>query len=204
MKILTVKPESFGANTYLLLSGNEAMAVDPCVSVSALTDAAEKEGATLVGILLTHGHFDHIMSLDTLRDATGVDAHIHNDDAEMLSDGRKNAFYTFFGKDRTYRPAEKLLADGDIIPLGDEKITVIHTPGHTRGSVCYLCDDILVTGDTLFAQSYGRCDLWGGDIEQMRTSLRSLRSLPRDTRIYPGHGEGATLCNALDTVAYLI
>lgn len=204
MKIITVRPESFGANTYLLLSGNKALAVDPCVSVSAIKDAAEKEGATIVGILLTHGHFDHIMSLDTLRDTTGVDAYVHTNDAEMLSDGKKNAFYTFFGRDRVYRPAEKLLADQDIIPLGDENITVIHTPGHTRGSVCYHSGDILVTGDTLFAQSYGRCDLWGGDIEQMRSSLRILRSLPRDTMIYPGHGEKSKLCDALDTVAYLI
>ena len=204
MKIFTVKPASFGSNTYLLISGNEALAVDPSVSVYALTAAAEENRATLTGILLTHGHFDHVTSLDTLRDAMEIDAYIHEKDAEMLTDGRKNAFYTFFGRERSWRPAEKLMRDGDTIPLGDEALTVIHTPGHTGGSVCFLCGDILVTGDTLFSEAYGRCDLWSGDIELMRQSLRRLRELPRNITIYPGHGPAARLCDALDTVAYLI
>ena len=204
MRIVTVKPDSFGANTYLLISGNEALVVDPSVSVSSIQRSALQEGAEISGILLTHGHFDHIISLDTLRDATGVDAYIHERDAEMLSDGEKNAFYTFFGRDRSYRPAERLLTDRSVIRLGDEEIRVIHTPGHTPGSLCYLCGDHLITGDTLFAQSYGRCDLWGGDIQLMRSSLERLSHLPKSTIIYPGHGESARLCDALDTVAYLI
>ncbi len=204
MKILTVCAESFGANTYLLVSGNEALAVDPTVSVSAILEAARAEDAYLTGILITHGHFDHVFSLDTLRDAAGVDAYIHTDDAIMLTDGKKNAFFDFFGRERTYRPAERLLSDGDRISLGNEELTVIHTPGHTQGSVCYMCGDILVTGDTLFAESFGRCDLWGGSIEQMRDSLRRLRSLPRELTIYPGHGAPSKLWAALDNVAYLL
>lgn len=204
MKIITVKPASFGSNTYLLISGGEALVVDPSVSVSALTAAAEENGAILKGILLTHGHFDHVTSLDTLREATGITAYIHENDAEMLTDGRKNAFYTFFGRERSWRPAERLLRDGDTVSVGDEVLTVIHTPGHTGGSACFMCGDILVTGDTLFSESYGRCDLWSGDIELMRSSLRRLSTLPRDTVIYPGHGQSARLCDALDTVAYLI
>lgn len=204
MKIVTVCAESFGANTYLLVSGNEALAVDPTVSVSAILEAARAEDAYLTGILLTHGHFDHVFSLDTLRDSTGVDAYIHEDDAIMLTDGKKNAFFEFFGRERTYRPAERLLRDGDKISLGNEELTVIHTPGHTQGSVCYLCGDVLVTGDTLFAESFGRCDLWGGSIEQMRDSLRRLRSLPRELTIYPGHGAPSRLWAALDNVAYLL
>lgn len=204
MRILTVKPDSFGSNTYLLISGNDAFAVDPSVSASALTSAAEREGVRLTGILITHGHFDHVTSLDTLRDATGIEAYIHENDASMLTDGRKNAFYTFFGRERTWRSAERIFRDGDEITLGDEKLTVIHTPGHTEGSVCFLCGDILVTGDTLFAESYGRCDLPGGDVGLMRSSLRRLSTLPRNITIYPGHGQSAPLHDALDTVAYLI
>ena len=204
MKIVSVCAESFGSNTYLLVSGNEAMVVDPSVSVSAIMNAAASENATITGILLTHGHFDHIISIDTLRNATSVPALIHEEDAIMLTDGKKNAFFEFFGKERTYRPAEQLLSDGDTVSIGGEEIKVIHTPGHTKGSVCYLCGDILVTGDTLFAESFGRCDLWGGSIELMSDSLRRLSTLPRGTTIYPGHGAPSELWNALDNVAYLM
>ena len=204
MKIVSICAESFGSNTYLLVSGNEAMVVDPSVSVAAIMNAVSAENAALVGILLTHGHFDHILSLDTLRDAMGVKAYIHSNDAIMLTDGKKNAFYEFFGKERTYRPADVLLTDGDTIPLGGEVLTVIHTPGHTQGSVCYSYGDILVTGDTLFAEAIGRCDLWGGSKELMADSLRHLSTLPRNTQIYPGHGPASKLWAALDNAAYFI
>lgn len=204
MKIISVCPESFGANTYLLISGSHALVVDPAVSVSAILDAAHRENAEPEGILLTHGHFDHVFSLDGLRDATGIPAYIHEADAVMLTDGKKNAFYEFFGKERTYRPAERLLQDGQVIPLGHETVTVLHTPGHTGGSVCYRCGDFLLTGDTLFAESFGRCDLWSGNTEQMRTSLQLLRQQDAALAIYPGHGSASVLGHALDNVAYLL
>lgn len=204
MKIISICAESFGSNTYLLVSGSEALVIDPSVSVSSIQTAASKENARIVGILLTHGHFDHIISIDTLRQAANVGAYIHKDDAIMLTDGKKNAFFEFFGKERVYRPAENMLSDGDVISLGNETISVIHTPGHTQGSVCYMCGDILVTGDTLFAETFGRCDLWSGSIELMRNSLRRLSALPRDTVIYPGHGPSTKLRYALDNVAYLM
>lgn len=203
MKICTVCAESFGANTYVLVSDSHALVIDPSVSVSAILNAVRAENAFPEGILLTHGHFDHVLSLDNLRATSGIEASIHERDAVMLIDGRKNAFYDFFGKERTYRPAERLLHDGDVIRLGDEKITVLHTPGHTQGSVCYLCDAGLITGDTLFAESFGRCDLWSGDPEQMRSSLALLRELNGNMTIYPGHGAPSLLRDALDNVAYL-
>ncbi len=204
MKICTVCAESFGANTYLLISDSHALVIDPTVSVSAILNAVREEDAFLEGILLTHGHFDHVISLDHLRAASGVEAYIHEEDAIMLTDGKKNAFYEFFHQERTYRPAEQLLTHGQTITLGEETITVLHTPGHTQGSVCYLCEDFLVTGDTLFAESFGRCDLWGGNIEQMRASLSQLRDLDGTLTIYPGHGGPSRLRDALDNVAYLI
>jgi len=206
MKIIPICSESFGANTYVIVSGNEALIVDPSVSVSAMLEAIRAEDAFPVGILLTHGHFDHVLSLDTLRGSIGIPAYIHENDAVMLTDGKKNAFYDFFGKERVYRPADILLRGGDTIDLGNEKITVIHTPGHTGGSVCYYSadDGILVTGDTIFAESFGRCDLWSGSIELMSASLRGLRELPKNTVIYPGHGASSLLGSALDNVAYLM
>jgi len=204
LKIVPICSDSYGANTYLLVSLDEAFIVDPTVSVGAMLKAVEKEGASLKGILLTHGHFDHLFSLDPLRKDTGVGAYIHQKDAIMLTDGKKNAFFDFFGKERTYAPAEHLLSGGELLPLGNEKLEVIHTPGHTQGSVCYRCGDILVTGDTLFSNTYGRCDLYGGNMTQMRESLKHLSSLDGNIVIYPGHGEAEILSNALSSVDYLL
>ena len=204
MKIVPICADSYGANTYLLVSGGEAFVVDPTVSVGAIQRAAQGENAILKGILLTHGHFDHLFSLDSLRNATKVEAYIHQDDAIMLTDGKKNAFFDFFGKERAYAPAEHLLSDGELLPLGTEEIEVIHTPGHTQGSVCYRCGDIIRTGDTLFADTYGRCDLYCGNISQMRESLQKLAALYGNITIYPGHGISERLSNALSSVQYLL
>jgi len=204
LKIVTICEGSWASNCYALISGGHALIVDPSVSVARIAEAVAREGAVIDAILLTHGHFDHIISLDTLRDKLYVPAMIHKDDAEMLSDGKKNAFFTFFGKDRRYRDAEHLLSDNDIIPLGDESVRVIHTPGHSKGSVCSLAGDMLISGDTLFADSFGRYDLHGGDPTALRASLALLRTLNKELTIYPGHGEEAKLGSALDNVAYFI
>lgn len=197
-------PGSWGSNCYLLISGTHAAVVDPSVKAETLcTLLQQKYGATLDYILLTHGHFDHIVSVDSLRDLTHAPLCVHKWDAEMLSDSQKNAFFTFFRTDRTYRPAERLLEDGNELLLGDETIRVIATPGHSMGSVCYLCnDEFLITGDTLFQMGYGRYDLWGGDEKTLFDSLASLRSLPASLPIHPGHGESSTLGAALDNVIY--
>jgi glyoxylase-like metal-dependent hydrolase (beta-lactamase superfamily II) len=142
-----------------------------------------------------------MLSLDELRDAyPDAPVYLHRDDAELLADGEKNAFALFFGQDRAWRPADHLLTDGEIIRLGDTGIRVLHTPGHTRGSVCYLCGDDLITGDTIFASGYGRYDLYGGDWGALCASLRSLTELLPHLRIYPGHGPNTTLGQALCAV----
>ena len=204
MKIVPVATESFGANTYLIVHQNDALVVDPAITSGAILEAIRAEDAAPVGILLTHGHFDHILSMDSLRAAYPMTVSIHEDDEDFLSDGKKNAFSLFFHRERSFGRADRTLKDGDRIPLGNTYVRVLHTPGHTPGSVCFLCGDSLLTGDTLFADTYGRCDLWGGSEEQMSASLASLHALDPKLTIYPGHGRSESLGNALDAVAYLI
>ena len=205
MRVVPIASPSFGSNTYLVTSGTHALVVDPSVSVGAICAAADEEGVVIDGVLLTHGHYDHMLSMDALCKELHIPSMIHQEDAEMLTDGKKNAFYHLFGQERTFRPADRLLSDGETIELGDERIRVIHTPGHSRGSSCFLCgDDRLITGDTIFAEGFGRYDLYGGDVATLKRSLSLLRSMNPRLRIYPGHGPRAFLGDALDTFAYFL
>jgi len=204
MTIQRIGAPSFGANCYFLISERHAWVVDPSRSASAILNEAERLKLQIEGILLTHGHFDHTTSVDTLRDIHPCPLMIHEKDASMLTDGRINAFYDLYGSECVHRPADFLFRDGQFLTLGNETVRVIHTPGHTPGSVCFLCNHTLLTGDTLFADTVGRCDLWGGDEEQLRASLKMLRTLPPTLEILPGHGLGATLGAALDQAAYYI
>ena len=204
MEIYNLFPGSFGSNCYLLVSGKQAAVVDPSADADKILQKAAECGATLQYILLTHGHFDHICSLDILRDKTGVLAYIHQGDADMPSDSQKNAFSIFFVQERVYRAPEKTLSEGDVLTLGDEQIRVLHTPGHTEGSVCYLCgESILITGDTLFDRGFGRYDLWGGDPYKLRHSLARLATLDHSLIIYAGHGCPTDLGDAVQNCALL-
>ena len=204
MEIYNLFPGSFASNCYLLLCGGEAAVVDPSADADAILQKITEHGAALKYILLTHGHFDHICSLDSLREKTGVPAYVHKGDVDMPSDAQKNAFFLFFGQKRSWRTPEKTLAEGDILQLGNEEIRVLHTPGHTEGSVCFLCaDNILITGDTLFDRGFGRYDLWGGDPLKLRRSLARLATLDSSLTIYAGHGCTTDLGDAIDNCAFV-
>ncbi len=204
MEIYNLFPGSFGSNCYLLISGDQAAVIDPSADADVILQKAKEKGATLQYILLTHGHFDHICSLDTLREKTGIPAYVHMGDADMPSNAHKNAFYTFFGQMRSYRAPEKTLVEGDVLMLGEEQIRVLHTPGHTEGSVCYLCgENILITGDTLFDRGFGRYDLYGGDPFKLRRSLERLATLDHSLTIYAGHGSPTDLGDAVRNCALI-
>ncbi len=201
MKICNLYPGSFGANCYLLISGTHAAVVDPSAPAEQILETLREEGAQAEMILLTHGHFDHIVSIDSLRDKTGIPALIHQGDADFPADANKNGFAHFFRIKRTYRPAERILHGGETIPLGDEEIRVLHTPGHTQGCVCYLLPNgSVITGDTLFDGDRGRTDLYGGNEDQLIATLQAMREWDPSLRIYPGHGTPAILGEALDCV----
>jgi glyoxylase-like metal-dependent hydrolase (beta-lactamase superfamily II) len=191
------------------VSGNEAIVVDPSVSVSAIEKLLDEHSAKLVGILLTHGHFDHTISVDTLRSKYPIPLMMHSGDSPMLTDGKINGFYDFYKQESIHAPAEKILADGEKLKIGDEYALIISTPGHSPGSICILCENdagksFMITGDTLFADSIGRCDLWGGNESTIRESLRRLSTYDHTIRIYAGHGLSSTLGSALENAKYYI
>lgn len=155
------------------LDSDRAAVVDPAWDVPAVLALAEREGTRITDILLTHSHHDHINGIETLLEATDAQIHLLKPEAE------------FWGH-RLVRPT--LHHGGDRIELGATGIDILHTPGHTPGSACFHLGDDLITGDTLFVFGCGRCDLKGGDPEQMFDTLRHLREdLPAGTTIRPGH-----------------
>lgn len=202
MNIHTFFPKSFGSNCYILISDGHAAVIDPSIDTHEITTYLKNNQATLDKIILTHGHFDHIESIDSLRETVSVPVYIHKDDNEMLTDGFKNAHALFFGVNRHWNSADILLSDGDEITIGAGKLKVISTPGHSKGSICLLGDGFMITGDTLFANGYGRYDLHGGDADALSNSLSLLRKFNKDLTIYPGHGGTAKLGQALDNVLY--
>lgn len=203
MQIDVICPASWGANCYLIFSGDDAYVVDPSPSADAIVARANRLGVGIQGILLTHGHFDHVISAESLHNATGAPVFIHSADADALGDPVRNAYLSFFGQERVFRAADAILSDGDMLYLNGEALRVIHTPGHTPGSVCFAADDFIVTGDTLFADGFGRCDLPGGSLHAMKSSLKLLHGLDHSLPIYPGHGASSTLGDATGKIMFL-
>ena len=197
MKIENLSPGGLAANCYLVSKGRDAVLIDPTATVIRVRSALQEKGLALHAILLTHGHFDHILTAEKLRDELGAPLLVHEADNEMLNNGEKNASFPFFGRDICCRPAERLLKNRESLTFGSLSFSVMHTPGHTKGSVIYFTEGAAFTGDTLFADGYGRTDLYGGDTADMYRSLKDLAGLQEDIRIYPGHGEDTQLFRAI-------
>lgn len=191
MKIQTLILGAMGTNCYILRddASTECAVIDPADSCDEITARIERLGVVLKYIILTHAHFDHMLALEELRTRTGAPLAIHVEDNPALGNPVQTYMKQFGGRNDTARPAEILLRDGDRLTLGGEEIEIIHTPGHTRGSICMRCrPEILITGDTLFKGDIGRYDLYGGDYRTLSDSLSKLASLEGDYRVYPGHG----------------
>ena len=138
-------------------------------------------------ILLTHGHFDHIAASDELREKYKIPLYVHEYDSEMILSPILNCSRAMIGSDVALKPADVLLKDGDDLKLEKEKITVLHTPGHSPGSVCLVTGDTIFSGDTLFRANCGRCDFPGGDYRKMLSSLARLGRMEGQYTVYPGH-----------------
>ncbi|MDF2566807.1 MAG: Zn-dependent hydrolase, including glyoxylase, partial [Oscillospiraceae bacterium] len=163
----------------------------------------QKNNLTLKVIILTHGHFDHIGAAKELKEQSGAKVMIHEQDAEMLEDNRKNLAVHFDVYDYVPFKADALLKDGDTIELDELRMEVIHTPGHSKGSITLRFGNVLLAGDTLFKGSAGRTDHYGGDYQSLKKSLARLANLAGDYVVYSGHGPETTLATERRTNPYM-
>lgn len=188
MKVKLLRVGPIGTNCYILEDDqtNLAAVIDPGDEPELIQEALEKEGVEVRYLLLTHGHYDHTTAVPALhRVYPQADIYIHQADAN----GAGSTLFPLAGEVDDL----KLYDEGDVIRLGDHEIQVLHTLGHSPGSVTLKVEDVLFTGDTLFAGSCGRTDLRGGSYEQIMQSLKRLGELKGDFHVCPGHEATSTL-----------
>jgi len=189
----TVGP--FEANCYIAGDNEtrEAIVIDPGGDAARIIDIIEQHKLRISTILNTHGHIDHIAANLAVRRHTGASIGIHPDDAPLLQDPLLNGSAMFGIPFKNHQP-DFLVTEETRHVVGRLTIRVLHTPGHTRGSICLLINDVIFTGDTLFKESVGRCDLPGGDAQELQHSLRTKILPLSDTYVvYPGHGDTTNL-----------
>jgi len=183
------------ANNYLIMDENtkEAVLIDCSEKSDEILKTISDLGAKIKYILLTHGHFDHVLGVNEMKEALCAEVLIHKNDVVQLEN--VNGILSVFGMDGMQVPEyDGFVEDEQELSIGDLKIKVIHTPGHTEGCVCYFIDGMLFSGDTLFRESVGRTDLMGGNFETLLNSIKNiLFKLDDNTVVYPGHGPETTI-----------
>jgi len=184
MHIVTMPLGAYQTNCYLLWQDGQdsCLVIDPGYEPERVLQQADRLGKQIEAILLTHGHFDHVGGVRQLAADTDCNVYLCQQDLSMPQQMTAGPLYYT----HTY-------GEGDTLTLAGITLQVLHTPGHTPGSVCLMAEDALFSGDTLFEGSCGRTDLPGGDTATILASLARLRQLPGDYRVFPGHGPATTL-----------
>lgn len=183
------------ANNYLVVdeASKEAILIDCSDYVPEIVDYVKENGLTVKYILLTHGHFDHVLGINRMKEALGAKAYVHEGDREQVVNTRDVMMMFGLPIDGVVNP----VIDGTLpedLTLGSQKIKVIETPGHTPGGVCYLIGENLFSGDTLFRGTIGRTDLPQGSFQEIKRSVKDiLFALDDKINVYPGHAEPSTI-----------
>lgn len=193
-------------NCYIIADEKTKNAIlfDAPDEASKILEYVNKNGLSIKKICLTHAHFDHILALEELKSVTGAELLLHTEEEKYLKDPSLNLSGSY-NLDLNLPKADRLLTDGDTIDMDNITIKVIHTPGHTVGSVCYLIDDVLISGDTLFSGSIGRFDFPLGSYDDEICSIKE-KLMPLDdlVNVYPGHGFSTTIGKQRKENPYLI
>ena len=180
---------AYQANCCLVYDeSGRAIVIDPGDEAARLLAKIRENGLQVEAILLTHAHFDHIGAVQALQHETGAPLYVHEAEQKALT----NPVYSMVTEPLSF-VADHVLRDNDTVTVESMTLTVLHTPGHTEGSVCYLCENTLFAGDTLFAGSVGRTDFAGGSFTALRESLARLSALPDQVVVVPGHGAETTI-----------
>lgn len=192
MELKTFVSKDMGENCYTVGLNGEILVVDPGEFSQELENFLTENSTAVKYILLTHCHFDHIGGLERVKNlCKNAKVVINGLDSPGLADPNVNLSAYFGPKIIAY--ADLKVDEGDKLPFGNSEITVLHTPGHTKGSSCFLIEDCIFSGDTLFKESYGRTDFPGGSSTQMRDSLKRLCALSADYKVFSGHGLPTTI-----------
>lgn len=195
MEVIKKSLGQMGTNCYVVWDENtlEAAVVDPGFEDQQICDIINDNKLKVKYILLTHGHFDHLGGVNQIKQLTGAKVLIHENDADCLLDPKRN-LSVLAGMAMILPPADGLLSENQTIMLGDLVIRVIHTPGHSKGGVCFFADGQLIAGDTLFYTSIGRTDFADGDLSELLNVIKTkLFILDDATIVLPGHGGNTTI-----------
>jgi glyoxylase-like metal-dependent hydrolase (beta-lactamase superfamily II) len=181
-------------NCFIIADENsrECLVIDPGDEPDRILDSINENNFQLKYIICTHAHFDHIAAVSDIKEETKAKIVLHRDDLEIYKSTKDQAVAWGFELESQPEP-DMFVSEGDMIEIGDLRFDILHTPGHSPGGICLYGEGILITGDTLFAGSVGRTDLYGGDIKELKKSFKKLMSLPEGVKVLPGHGPETTI-----------